>query len=228
MKNGLHTYRNCNILFADLLFNGLNAMTESLCKTFRAHHIYYSDIFLIKYARITRMNINRLTHARDDLEGIQSFYAQSVSPGRYMTTNFTPKASGVNTVSAEQHMLYPRDGYGYNNNSINVDSILRLQGEYKNNRCNIRAQARPFLTVPFMAGGMGNTDVESSLLMSEQVRAGKECGTVTEQAFDGAFIPMIPTLAKNVQNPENLIPEVASPGWIRGGLSSREYMRGGE
>jgi hypothetical protein len=125
-------------------------------------------------------------------------------------------------------MVFPREGYGINNREIDVDSVLRIQAEYKNNRCNIRAQARPFLTVPFMAGGRGNPDVESNLLYAEQVRTGKECGTVTEQAFDGAFIPMIPTMARNVQNPNNLITEVASPGWIRGGMPSREYMRGGE
>lgn len=174
------------------------------------------------------MDINRLTRARDDLEGIQSFYAQSVTPGRYMTTNFAPKSSGVNTSAVDQQMVFPREGYGLNNRAIDVDSILRLQAEYKNNRCNIRAQSRPFLTIPFMAGGLGNTDIESSLLLSEQVRAGKECGTITEKAFDNAFTPMIPTLAENIQNPANLIPEVATPGWIRGGLSSREYMRGQE
>jgi hypothetical protein len=174
------------------------------------------------------MNINRFTHARDDLQSIQSFYAQSASPGRYLTTNLIPQASGVNGVAIDQQMVYPREGYGLNNRVIDVDSILRQQADYKNNRCNIRAQSRPFLTVPYMAGGMGNTDVESTLLMPEQVRTGKECGTVTEQAFDGAFIPMIPTVAKNIQNPANLISEVASPGWIRGGLSSREYMRGGQ
>jgi hypothetical protein len=172
------------------------------------------------------MDINRLTHARDDLEGIQSFYAQSVSPGKYMTANFAPKPSGVNNVAVEQQMVYPREGYGINNRAVDVDSILRIQSEYKSNRCNIRAQARPFLTVPYMAGGRGNPDVESTLLLSEQVRNGKECGTVTEKAFDGAFTPMIPTMAQNVQNPVNLITEVAAPGWIRGGLPSREYMRG--
>jgi hypothetical protein len=174
------------------------------------------------------MDINRLTHARDDLQGIQSFYAQSVSPGRYLTTNLAPKASGVNSAAIDQQMVYPREGYGLNNRAIDVDSILRLQSDFKNNRCNIRAQARPFLTVPFMAGGRGNPDVESSLLLSEQVRNGKECGTVTEQAFDGVFTPMIPMMAQNIQNPANLITEVAAPGWIRGGIPSREYMRGNE
>jgi hypothetical protein len=76
-----------------------------------------------------------------------------------------------------------------------------------------------------MGGGRGNPDVESLLLHSEQIRLSKECGTVTEQQFDGVYTPMIPNLKENIQNPNNLITEDASPGWIRGGLPSRAYIR---
>jgi hypothetical protein len=76
-----------------------------------------------------------------------------------------------------------------------------------------------------MGNGRGNADVESMLLHSQQVRVGKECGTVTEQSFDGVFTPMVPSLERNIQNPNNLIPEVAAEGWIRGGLPSRLYNR---
>lgn len=171
------------------------------------------------------MEINRLTHSRDDLCGIQSFYSQSVGPGRYMTTNLVPKATGVNPVASEQLLVYPREGFGYNNAAIDADSVLRNQSLFKNNRCQIRPQARPFLTVPFMQGGNPSRDVESLLLHSEQVRMGKECGTVSEQFFSQQYTPMIPILQKNVQNPKNIIPEVASQGWIHGGIPSRSYLR---
>lgn len=166
-----------------------------------------------------------MTHARDDLCGIQSYYSQSIGPGRYITTNLVPRASGVNPLAVEQLLIYPRDGYGWNNRQIDADSVVRLQPGFKNNRCLTRSQARPFLSVPYMAGGRGNQDVESFLLHSEQVRMGKECGTVTEQFFDQQYTPMIPLLSKNVQNPNNLVEEVASPGWVRGGLPSRSYLR---
>jgi hypothetical protein len=171
------------------------------------------------------MEINRLTHSRDDLCGIQSFYAQSVGPGRYMTTNLVPKATGVNPMAVNQLLIYPREGYGYNNASIDADSILRNQIAFKNNRCLIRPQSRPFLSVPYMAGGNPSRDVESLLLHSEQVRMGKECGTVTEQFFPQQYTPMIPILRENVQNPKNLVPEVAASGWVHGGIPTRSYLR---
>ena len=166
-----------------------------------------------------------MTHARDDLCGIQSYYAQSVGPGRYITTNLVPQAAGVNPASVNELLIYPREGYGYNNAAIDADSLMRNQPGFKNNRCLTRAQARPFMSVPYMAGGRGNPDVESLLIHSEQVRMGKECGTVTEQFFDQQFLPMIPILRENVQKPSNLVEEAASSGWIHGGIPTRSYLR---
>ena len=171
------------------------------------------------------MDINRMTHARDDLCGIQSYYAQSVGPGRYLTTNLVPNASGVNPASVNELLIYPREGYGYNNAAIDADSYIRNQPGFKTNRCQTRAQARPFLSVPYMAGGRGNQDVESLLIHSEQVRMGKECGTVTETFFAQQYDPQIPILKKNVQNPSNLVEEVAAKGWIHGGIPTRSYLR---
>lgn len=169
--------------------------------------------------------LNRMTHARDDLCGIQSYYAQSVGPGRYITTNLVPDAREVNPLAVDQLNLYPREGYGLNNNFINSDSFIRNQPGFKNNRCQIRAQARPFLTVPMLAGGRGDQDLESMLQHSEQVRMGKSCGTVTEEAFVQVYTPMIPVLRENIQNPKNLIEEVANPGWSRSGIPTRSYLR---
>jgi len=171
------------------------------------------------------MEINRLTHTKDDTCGIEQYFTQSVGPGNYTTTNLVPDARSVNPLASQSLMLFPREGYGFNNNFIDSDSVLRNQPEFKNNKCNIRQQARPFLSVPYMGGGRGNAEVETFLQHSEQVRQGKECGTVSEQQFDGIYTPMIPLVKDNIQNPKNLIPEVAAPGWIRGGLPSRSYIR---
>jgi len=171
------------------------------------------------------MDINRLTHTRDDACGISSYYSQSVGVGQYYLTNLVPDAHRVNPLSIDSVLIYPKEGYGANNAQIDAESVLKNQPEYKNNRCIIRAQARPFLTVPFMGTGRGNSDVESLLIHSEQVRQGKECGTVTEQSFDGVFEPLIKNVRENIQNPQHLVTEVAAKGWVRGGIPSRQYLR---
>jgi hypothetical protein len=170
------------------------------------------------------MDINRLTHVRDDSCGITSYYTQSVGPGKYNTLNLVPDARHVNPLAVNNALVYAREGFGANNSQIDSESVL-LHSEFKNNRCLIRAQARPFLTVPYMGTGRGNSDVESVLLHSEQVRQGKECGGVTEVGFDGVFEPLIKPVKDNIQNPKHLVEEVAANGWIRGGLPSRAYAR---
>jgi len=172
-----------------------------------------------------KMDINRLTHTRDDSCGIASYYSQSVSPGKYNLTNLVPDARRVNPLSVQNLIVYPREGFGANNAEIDAESVLKNQPEFKNNRCLIRAQARPFLSVPFMGTGRGNSDVESMLLHAEQVRQGKECGTIAEQGFDGVFEPLIKTVRENIQAPKHLVEEVAANGWIRGGIPSRSYVR---
>jgi hypothetical protein len=47
-----------------------------------------------------------------------------------------------------------------------------------------------------------------------------------EKSFIGnLFTPMIPSLNSTIQNPANLIEDVAANGWIRGGLPTRELSR---
>jgi hypothetical protein len=171
------------------------------------------------------MDINRLTHTRDDACGITSYYTQSVGPGKYNTMNLVPDARRVNPLSMQNPVVYPREGFGANNADIDAESVLKNQPEFKNNRCLIRAQARPFLTVPYMGTGRGNSDVESMLMHSEQVRQGAECGTISEAGFDGVFEPLIKTVRENIQSPKHLVEEVAANGWIRGGIPSRAYIR---
>jgi hypothetical protein len=171
------------------------------------------------------MDINRLTRPNDDLAGINQYYKQSVGPGSYTTTNLVPNAKKVNPLSVDSVLLFPREGYGQNNKEVDVESMMKNHSEFKVNRCNIRSQARPFLSVPFMGGGRGNPDVESNLLHSEVSRMGKACDTVTEQFFSQQYTPMIPILKENVQKPSNLVPEVAAKGWIHGGIPTRSYLR---
>ena len=106
------------------------------------------------------MEINRLTHPKDDACGIDQYFKQSVGPGRYAVTNLVPAATHVNPLAVKEYMLYPREGFGMNNAAIDSDSVLRNQAEFKNNKCIVRNQARPFLSVPYMGGGRGNADVE--------------------------------------------------------------------
>lgn len=170
--------------------------------------------------------INEFTRAKDDTCEVAQQIRDSAGPGSYQVTNLVPESPAVEKVAYVNPTMLGREGFGYNNQSIDADSRLRVdQTQAGRQRCPLHVQARPFATVPFMGNGRGNADVESSLLYSEWARIERPCGTVSETFFDGQFTPLVPHLAHHIQNPANLVPEVAANGWIRGGIPSRQFVR---
>lgn len=170
--------------------------------------------------------VNKFTRVKDDVCSYNHEYRESVGPGRYGVTNLVPDRAQVIPQALSNPTIIASEGFGFDQEQIDSDSILRnnptLEGR---SRCPLRVQSRPFATVPYMAGGRGNQELESKLQQSEFVRTGRECGTVTETFFSTQFVPLIPHLENHIQNPKNLVPEVAAAGWIRGGIPSRQYIR---
>lgn len=177
-------------------------------------------------ATATEFKVNGFTRERDDVCSYNNEYRESVGPGRYAVTNLVPNRATTVPQALSNPTVIAAEGYGIDQTDIDSDSVLRnnptLEGR---SRCPLRVQSRPFATVPFMGRGRGNQELESRLQQSEFVRTGKECGTVTETFFESQFTPLIPHLQANVQNPRNLVPEVAASGWIHGGIPSRQYVR---
>lgn len=170
--------------------------------------------------------INEFTRTHDDSCEVAQNIRDSAGPGAYQVTNLVPKQESASRVEYPNPTLLGREGFGFNNSQIDQDSRLRNEPtQAGRQKCPLHLQARPFTTVPFMGNGRGNADIESSLIYSEYGRIERPCGTVTETFFENNFTPLVPHLAKHIQNPANLVPEVAATGWIRAGLPSRQFVR---
>ena len=177
---------------------------------------------------MSAFQIQQFTRIHDDPCDLKVQYYESAAPGAYKLTNLTPIEKKVETVAYQQPAVPMREGYGWSAHNIDVDSVLRNHAMQTNSpHCPIRArtQARPFASVPYMGRGKGEAQLESRLQMSQFVRQGKDCGTISDKFYENQFTPMIPYVAENVQNPVHLIPEVASAGWVRGGVPSRQVVR---
>lgn len=177
---------------------------------------------------MSAFQINQFTRVHDDPCDQTVQNRESSAPGSYQLTNLVPAYGSTQFLATQQPAVPAAAGYGWSASAIDVDSVLRNHAIQTNSpHCPLRArvQARPFVTVPYMGRGKGEAELESKLQMSQMVRTGKECGTVTEKFFDGQFTPLIPYVAQNVQNPVHLIPEVASEGWVRAGIPSRQWVR---
>ncbi len=162
----------------------------------------------------------------DDGCEVAQQYEDSTGPGNYFTTNLTPQQQAAQQVELPNPTMLGREGFGYNNAAIDDDSRLRANPVQEGRlRCPLHVQSRPFSTVPYMGRGRLNADVESGLIYSEFARVERPCGTVTETFFEGQFVPLVPHLAQHIQNPANLVPEVAANGWARSGIPTRQYVR---
>ena len=90
-------------------------------------------------------------------------------------------------------------------------------------KCDKLLQARPFITVPFMGAGntcILNADVESKLKFGEDTFVPKSMNELSGITID-RFIPLIPCIKDNIQDPIHLIPS----SWVRGGADTRAVIR---
>jgi hypothetical protein len=177
---------------------------------------------------MSAFQIHQFTRVRDDPCDQTVQNRESSAPGSYQLTNLVPSNATALRAATQQVSVPAAAGYGWSASHIDVDSVLRNHSVQTNSpHCPLRArvQARPFASVPYMGRGKGEADLESKLQFGQIVRQGKECGTVSDTFFENQFTPMIPYVAQNVQNPVHLIPEVASAGWVRAGIPSRQWVR---
>lgn len=172
--------------------------------------------------------IQQFTRIHDDPCDQTVQNKESGAPGMYQMTNMVPSPAEAAATAYQQPAVPAAAGFGWSAASIDVDSMLRNHAMQTNSpHCPMRGrtQARPFATVPYMGRGRGEADLESRLIMPAFVRSGKDCGTISDTFYSNQFTPMIPYVAANIQNPVHLIPEVASAGWVRAGVPSRQWVR---
>jgi hypothetical protein len=170
--------------------------------------------------------VNAFTRTKDDGCEISQMVRDSAGPGNYMRTNLVPAPTGAATIMGKEPILLGAEGFGVKPDMIDADSRMRNEAtQAGRQRCPLHVQARPFATVPYMGSGRGSADIESVLLHGEFARKDRPCGTISESFLEGQFQPLVPHLAAHIQNPANLVPEVAAKGWIRGGIPARQYIR---
>ena len=177
-----------------------------------------------------KFNIQGLTRLREDSCYLDVHNKHAEAPGKYMTSNFHDckcNAPFTQELSLQQPVINFKDGYGWTSNkgcNIDSDSKLRNASNLTNPRVIQQLHQRPYLTVPYMGRGEGNTCVESSLRSSETTVQRRPCNTLSGIYID-RFTPQIPCVRDTIQNPTHIIPEDNKSDWVRGGQPSRQIVR---
>lgn len=106
-----------------------------------------------------------------------------------------------------------------NNNNDAMKNSTRLRNGKMIKKTKKELDTRVFPGSPYMGRGSGvmeYTDVNSKLNFGIDTRT-KKSNNITSSYSADTFIPLVPNLAENIQNPKHIIPEY----WVRGGMSSR-------
>jgi len=110
----------------------------------------------------------------------------------------------------------------------NIDDSSKLQiGSIQTHpRCHIDLFQRPFATVPFLGRGAVNPVMESQIQQGEQIVNKKSVSNLGEQSYMNYHTtPLLPSIQNRMIDPTFSVEGVASKGWIRGGVPSRELTR---
>lgn len=174
-----------------------------------------------------------LSGLEDDVCYLEERNKQNLQFGSYNVTNFFANDCGLvkpMEFATSQPNVFVKGGFGHSGAggcNIDYDSKMKLDVVQTNPKYRLNLNTRQFVTVPYLGRGKQDAPVESGLQQSEQTRGRKSCSTTTEMSYiDYHQYPLLPSLREEITNPANFVEGVASQGWIRGGLPSRELMRG--
>lgn len=156
---------------------------------------------------------------------------QNVVACNYMTQNFFASdcsmKNPISLATTQPGIMY-NGGYNSGAGGCNIDSSSQLLiGSIQTNpKCRIDLFQRPFATVPFLGRGAVNPVVESQIQQGEYGLNKKSINQLSEKSYiKYNNTPLLPAVKERIGNPANCVESVASEGWVRGGIPSRELTR---
>lgn len=156
---------------------------------------------------------------------------QNINSCNYLLQNYF-----INDCSMKQPILLATTqpgvmydgGYSLGAGGCNVDtsSKLLLGGLVTQPKGKIDLFQRPFATVPYLGRGSVCPIMESQMQQGDTVTNRRSVTNLPEKSYmPYSTTPLLSNIKDRVTNPAYCVEGVASEGWIRGGLPSRELTK---
>ena len=174
---------------------------------------------------------NSLSRIGNDTSDLSQKNVQNTKLGNYqlenLYTNDYEMQSGISQALKQPMFNYSgTHSTALKGTNIDTNSQLMINKTLLHDKGKISIQERQYLTVPYLGKGKVDPNLETKLRFGAQETHRKSTTQLSEKSYINLkHTPMIPEVASKIQNPNNLIEGVASKGWIRGGLPSREYLK---
>jgi hypothetical protein len=174
---------------------------------------------------------DNLTRLGSDATDLSTRTVQSAASSNYMLNNFFSQDCNMTRpieFATSQPNVFFKGGNQVGAGGCNIDenSDLLIGKINTHPKCKISLLERPFKTVPYLGRGQSNPVLESNIQQGDMVSNKKSVNPSTERSFiPYSNYPLLPHLETSITNPANLVEGVASDGWIRGGIPSRELQK---
>lgn len=182
-------------------------------------------------AYVSNFTFDNISRIGNDSSCIDQQTIQNIGYGNYTLQNYFASDCSMKKpieFAVTQPGIFYNGGYQVGAGGCNIDSSSKLQiGSIQTHpRCHIDLFQRPFATVPYLGRGSVNPVVESQIQQGELSTNRKSVSNLGEKSFiKYSNTPLLPSVKNRINNPSYSVEGVASSGWIRGGIPSRELTR---
>lgn len=156
---------------------------------------------------------------------------QNINSSNYLLQNYflndCSMKQPIALATAQPGIMY-NGGSGSGAGGCNIDSSSNLLiGSIQTHpKCKISLFQRPFATVPFLGRGSVDPVLEAQLMQGELLTNKRSVNKLSEKSdIKYQITPLIPSVKDRVTNPVYSVEGVASEGWVRGGIPSRDLTR---
>ena len=182
-------------------------------------------------ANVSSFTFENMSRIGNDNCYLDQTTIQNMSQANYMLQNYFASDCSMKTpieLATIQPGVFYSGGHSMGSGGCNVDDSSRLQiGTIQTHpKCRIDLFHRPFATVPFLGRGSVNPAMEAQIQQGESLVNKRSVNNLSEKSYvKYSQTPLLPSVKEQMSNPANFVEGVASQGWVRGGVPSRELTR---
>jgi hypothetical protein len=182
-------------------------------------------------AYVSNYTFDKLSRIGDDSCCIDQNTIQNIAQNNYLLQNYFASDCSMKKpieLAVSQPGIFYRGGFNSGAGGCNIDDSSNLQiGSIQTHpRCHVDLFQRPFATVPYLGRGAVNPVVESDILQGELGINRQSVNFTNEANYSSrVFVPLLPEVQRQINNPARSIEDSASHGWVRGGIPCRDLTR---
>ena len=182
-------------------------------------------------AFVTNFTFDNMSRIGNDTCSQDQNTLQNINASNYLLQNYFANDCSMRqpiTLATTQPGIMYDGGYSLGAGGCNVDtsSKLMLGGLVTHPKSKIDLFQRPFATVPYLGRGSVCPIMESQMQQGESITNRRSITNLPEKSYlKYSNTPLLNDIKERMTNPQYSIESVASEGWIRGGLPTREAAK---